>query len=74
MDWLMRNAPSEVAATTGRASSDTRRVEIRQLRRAIRGPGPDGPFGGFTAAGPGGGVEAVGPGRPGRSALSPDGA
>ena len=43
----MRSAPSEVAATTGSASSETRRVEMRQLRSAIRGPGPLGPFGGL---------------------------
>ncbi len=44
IDWLMRQAPRVVAATTGSASSDTRRVEMRQLRRAIREPGPGGPF------------------------------
>src|SRR4051794_27559390 len=67
MESLMRSAPSEVAATTGSASSDTRRVEMRQLRRATRDPGPFGPFGGFTgglaaAAGP---EDADVPRRPG---------
>ena len=32
----MRSAPSVVAATTGSASRETRRVLMRQLRRAIR--------------------------------------
>ncbi len=48
MESLMRRAPSEVAATTGSASSDTRRVEMRQLRRATREPGPGEPVGCFT--------------------------
>ncbi len=38
MDSLMRRPPSVVAATTGRASRETRRVLMRQLRRAIREP------------------------------------
>lgn len=71
MDWLIRSAPSEVAATTGRASSETSRVEMRQLRRAIRGPGPVGPVGGFRA---GDGLAAPEgadvPDRPERSPLS----
>lgn len=67
IDWLMRSAPSEVAATTGSASSETRRVEMRQFRRAIREPGPLGPVFGF-AAGLGG---AVAPGRAERSPLPP---
>lgn len=37
-DWLIRSPPSEVAATTGSVSSATRRVLMRQLRRAIRDP------------------------------------
>ncbi len=80
MLWLIRIPPSEVAATTGRASSDTSRVEMRQLRRAMREPGPDGPWlrvclaaGAWlddadAPAGP------VVPERPGRSAPSPAGA
>jgi hypothetical protein len=63
----MRSAPSEVAATTGSASSETRRVEMRQLRRAIREPVAVGPFG-FLAAGLAG---AVAPGRAERSPLPP---
>ncbi len=74
MDELIRSAPSEVAATTGSASSETRRVEIRQLRRAIRDPGPEGPAAGFRAgAGPAGPGGADAPGRPGRSPPSPAG-
>ncbi|GGT30070.1 hypothetical protein GCM10010254_58420 [Streptomyces chromofuscus] len=83
MDWLIRSAPSEVAATTGSVSSATSRVEIRQLRRAIRGPGPLTPCGGFTVgvgAEPGD-AEAPGrpeaedaPGRPERGPPSPVGA
>ena len=46
----MRRPPSVVAATTGRASSETRRVLMRQLRSAIREPGPLGPFGLRAAA------------------------
>ena len=45
MESLIRRAPSVVAATTGSASSETRRVLMRQLRRAIREPGPSGPCG-----------------------------
>lgn len=37
-DSLIRSPPSEVAATTGRVSSATRRVLMRQLRRAMREP------------------------------------
>lgn len=67
---LMRSAPSEVAATTGSASSDTRRVEIRQLRSAIREPGPVGPFGGLTVGAVGfGAPEGV---APERAPPSPD--
>ncbi len=81
---LMRSAPSEVAAMTGSASSDTRRVEMRQLRRAMREPGPVAPFAGLAAfaagvgepepAPPGVADEADTPGRPLRSPPSPDGA
>ncbi len=76
-DWSMRSAPSEVAATTGSASSDTRRVEMRQLRRASREPVPVGPCAGFTGGtGSPDGVavaeadEAEAPGRPPRSPPS----
>ncbi|GHE73732.1 hypothetical protein GCM10014715_30080 [Streptomyces spiralis] len=77
MFWLMRSAPSEVAATTGSASSETRRVEMRQLRIAIREPVLTGPglLAGFTVGA--GLADAAGPAaaaRPGRSPLSPDGA
>src|SRR4051812_33579270 len=74
MDWLMRSAPSEVAATTGSASSDTRRVEMRQLRSATREPGPDGPLAGLTGGvGFGEPEGADTPERPERSPPSPDG-
>ncbi|CAM5696393.1 hypothetical protein SANTM175S_02793 [Streptomyces antimycoticus] len=39
----MRNAPRVVAATTGSVSRETSRVLMRQLRRAMRLPGPLGP-------------------------------
>ncbi len=68
MESLIRSAPSEVAATTGRASRETRRVEMRQLRRAIRGPGPVGP----AALGLAGGVASgAAPGRPAAAADPP---
>src|SRR5690606_28161900 len=54
---------------TGSASSDTSRVEMRQLRRAIRGPGPEGSFDGRA------GADSAGPpgaDAPGRSPPSPD--
>lgn len=43
-DVPMRMPPSVVAATTGSASRETRRVLMRQLRSAIREPGPLAPF------------------------------
>ncbi|CAM5226275.1 hypothetical protein SAURM35S_06318 [Streptomyces aurantiogriseus] len=74
IDWLMRSVPSVVAATTGRVSSATRRVEMRQLRSATREPVLGEPAGGCTV-GVGGrafaDVDAAG--RPERSPLSPDG-
>lgn len=42
---LMRKPPSVVAATTGRVSSDTSRVLMRQFCMARREPGPLGAFG-----------------------------
>ncbi len=45
MDSLMRSPPSVVAATTGRASSETRRVLMRQLRSAMREPADVDPAG-----------------------------
>lgn len=42
---LMRKPPSVVAATTGRVSSDTSRVLMRQFCMANREPGPLGAFG-----------------------------
>lgn len=45
IESLMRKPPSVVAATTGRVSSDTRRVLMRQFCMARREPGPLGAFG-----------------------------
>ncbi len=67
---LMRIPPSVVAATTGRASSDTRRVEMRQLRRAMREP--ESIAGVFLGGSVGVGAAGVPP-RPARSAPPPDG-
>ena len=54
----MRSPPSVVAATTGRASRETSRVLMRQLRRAMREPGPWGLS--ASAAGVGAGDLALG--------------
>lgn len=53
---LIRKPPSVVAATTGRVSSDTSRVLMRQFCMARREPGPLGAFGIATScsAGPAG--------------------
>ncbi len=57
---LIRKPPSVVAATTGRVSSDTSRVLMRQFCMARREPGPLGAFGiaSSCSAGPAG---AAGP-------------
>ncbi len=67
IESLMRRAPSEVAATTGRASSETRRVEMRQLRRATREPVSFA----FFALGAGAGVPGAGAAAPVRAVRSP---
>ncbi len=70
MESLIRRPPSVVAATTGRASRETRRVLMRQLRRATRDPVLTGPRGlsAETGSDP---APAAPPERWARSLVSP---